>query len=176
MSGTIQLGKKNKESFKVNTKFVDMLKIERKNISKSNKIFPLYLVYNDRTLEDIIEKKPVTKESLLSIKGMNKEKYNKFGIYLLNKIREFLGHEIINAPKKEDTVFQTFLKEIRRIIGEYNKISPIYNVFNNKTLDDIISKEPETKEELLAVYGIGERNYNIWGDYLLKELIKYYKK
>ncbi|MCD4826392.1 MAG: HRDC domain-containing protein [Acholeplasmataceae bacterium] len=172
--------KKKKESFKENSKFVDMLKLERKNIAKYNKISPIYLVYNDRTIKDIIIKKPTTLEELKKIKGFTEDNVKLFGPYLIHKIREFLEVEsnsekinpIIEINKEE---FVKFLKETRKKIATYNKIDKLYNVFNNKTLEEIVDKVPKTEDELMNISGIGKVKTDLWGKYLLTDIEKFIK-
>ena len=171
--------KKKNESFKENSKFVDMLKIERKNISKYNKITPVYLVYNDKTIEDIIYKKPITLESLLEVKGFDSKKVELFGLYLVNKIREFMQVEPLVIRKETELnkdEFTILLKELRKKIATYNKIDKLYNVFNNKTLEEIVEKVPKTETELLEINGIGPVKTELWGKYLLSEINKFVAK
>lgn len=170
---------KKKGSFKEDTKFVDMLKKERMNISKFNNITPVYMVYNDKTLEDIIFKKPTTTKELLTVKGFDQKKVDVFGEYLVKRIRQFLGlSESTAVSKKEEADIEGLtlhLKEVRKKIGSYNKIDKLYNVFNNKTLEEIVKEKPLTKEELLKITGIGEVKYELWGEYLIKEIKNFLK-
>ena len=169
--------KKKKGSFKENINFVKMLKKERMNIAKYNKMFPVYLVYNDNTIEDIILKKPLTLDELSKVNGIDKVKIDKYGYYLVNKIREFLNEEPLYTKDKEPEInkddFIKFLKEVRRKIASYNKIDKLYNVFNNKTLEEIIDKKPKTKEDLLDITGIGPVKAELWGSYLINEINKF---
>lgn len=175
-----ETGKKKKGSFKEDAKFVAMLKRERMNISKYNKISPVYLVFNDKTIEDIIMKKPLDLEMLLTVKGFDSKKINLFGKYLINRIRNFLNLEPIDKIKigkkinKEE--FTLYLKVIRKKIASYNKIDKLYNVFNNKTLDQIVEKVPKTESELLKIIGIGPVKTDLWGKYLVGEIKKFLDK
>lgn len=173
--------KKKKESFKENSKFVDMLKLERKNIAKYNKISPIYLVYNDRTIKDIILKKPTTLEELKNVKGFTEGNVKLFGPYLIHKIRDFLevqpqAEQIEVAPTINREEFTKFLKETRKKIASYNKIDKLYNVFNNKTLEEIVDKTSITEEELLNISGIGKVKTDLWGKYLLSEINSFLNK
>ena len=40
---------------------------------------PFYYIFNDETLEDILNKMPKTKEELLKVRGFGKVKVNKYG-------------------------------------------------------------------------------------------------
>lgn len=171
--------KKKNESFRENSKFVDMLKSERKNISKYNKITPVYFVYNDKTIEEIVIKKPTTLEDLLEVSGFDQKKIELFGLYLVNKIRLFLQLEPLQSKNesvvnKED--FANFIKELRKKIAAYNKIDKLYNVFNNETLLEIVDKTPKNEEELLNIKGIGPVKVELWGKYLITEINKYFSK
>lgn len=166
--------KTKKTSFKENSKFVDMLKEERKKIAKYNKINPLYLVYNDKTLQEIVSQKPVSMKELKEIKGFNKENVKLFGPYLINRIRVFLQLEEINEKPMIDVVELTnYLKNERKKIAKFNKIDKLYNVFNNATLEEIVEKLPLSMDELLEIKGIGPSKAELWGEYLLKQLSSY---
>ena len=191
--------KQKYESFKENTKLVNMLKKERKNIASYNKINPLYLVFNDKTISDIVTKKPKTLEDLLNIHGLNKEKIKLFGSYLLTKILDFYkdeqkeetkqtNQEQSKAPFIKRTVsknnekqpddefteaFRDFLKTTRKKIASFNNINPLYLVYNNKTLENIVLLKPTTKEKLSKVYGFDSKNVDLFGDYLVNEIKKF---
>ncbi|KFZ27471.1 MAG: Ribonuclease D [Candidatus Izimaplasma bacterium HR2] len=176
-----ETSKKKKGSFKENTKFVSMLKKERMNISKYNKISPVYLVYNDKTIEDIINKKPTTLEKLLEVRGFDQKKVDLFGEYLVNRVRVFMKLDPIKPQETEvakvkQEEFTLFLKETRKKIASYNKIDKLYNVFNNKTLEQIVEKVPKTESELLTITGIGPAKTELWGKYLVGEIKKFLEK
>lgn len=176
-----ETSKNKKGSFKENTKLVSMLKAERMNIAKYNNISPVYLVYNDKTIEDIIYKKPLNLEQLLAVKGFDQKKVELFGEYLVNRIRIFIGLEPLSKTKPEAVAinkeeFALFLKETRKKIASYNKIDKLYNVFNNNTLDEIVDKIPKTTEDLLEVTGIGPAKVELWGRYLIKEIERFIDK
>ena len=163
--------KTKKTSFKENSKFVDMLKDERKKIASYNKISPLYLVYNDKTLQEIVSHKPVTIKELKTIKGFKKQNVKVFGPYLIGKIREFLQLEKLNETPEVNVVELTaYLKNERKKIAKYNKIDKLYNVFNNATLDEIVEKLPKNINELKEIKGIGPAKADLWGEYLLKQI------
>lgn len=71
---------------------------------------------------------------------------------------------------RENTKFVDMLKAERKNIAKYNKISPLFNVFNNKTLNEIATIKPKNTEELSKIYGIGPVKIRLWGDYLIKEI------
>lgn len=169
--------KKKKGSFKENTEFVEMLKKERINIATYNKISPLYLVYTDKTIEDIALKMPASLEELALIKGFNSKKIDLFGKYLINKIKPFINMTTINDEKPIDVDnFEVYLKELRKKIASFNNIKQIYFVFDNNTLSEILQKRPKTIEELSKISGIGPKKIEIWGNFFIEKLNDFYLK
>ncbi len=61
------------------------------------------------------------------------------------------------------------LRELRTQIASANNIPP-YIVFSDKTLKDLSAKLPQSKEEMLAVHGIGEVKFERYGKAFLSIL------
>lgn len=66
------------------------------------------------------------------------------------------------AAMPPDASLMRTLKELRSAIAKINKVAP-YMVCSDKTLLDMASKRPETREEFAAVHGIGEyKTERLW--------------
>ena len=61
------------------------------------------------------------------------------------------------------------LRELRTQIASQKGIPP-YIVFSDKTLKDLSAKQPQNKEEMLEVHGIGEVKFERYGEEFLKLL------
>jgi ATP-dependent DNA helicase RecQ len=61
------------------------------------------------------------------------------------------------------------LRDLRSQIASENGIPP-YIVFSDKTLKDLSAKKPATKEDMLAVHGIGEVKFERYGEVFLRAL------
>jgi len=79
-------------------------------------------------------------------------------------------------PKKRVTYFDDYdvemydrLRELRTEIATEKGIPP-YIVFSDKTLKDLSSRQPQSKEEMLEVHGIGEVKFERYGEAFLKLL------
>jgi ATP-dependent DNA helicase RecQ len=59
------------------------------------------------------------------------------------------------------------LRDLRKEIAMENGIPP-YIVFSDKTLKDLSNKQPQSKEEMLAVHGIGEVKFERYGEVFLE--------
>jgi ATP-dependent DNA helicase RecQ len=80
------------------------------------------------------------------------------------------------APKRKVTFFDDYdvqmydrLRDLRSQIASENGIPP-YIVFSDKTLKDLSAKKPATKEDMLAVHGIGEVKFERYGEVFLEIL------
>ncbi len=80
------------------------------------------------------------------------------------------------TPKRKVTYFDDYnvevydkLKELRTKIASENGIPP-YIVFSDKTLKDLSVKQPQNKEEMLEVHGIGEVKFDRYGEAFLELL------
>ena len=83
-----------------------------------------------------------------------------------------------SVPKKKVTYFDDYdvevfdrLRELRNTIAKENSLPP-YVIFSDKTLKELSSSKPTTKEQMLLVHGIGEVKFQRYGEMFLEELIK----
>ncbi len=68
----------------------------RREIATASKI-PPYVVFSDRTLYELLQKLPKTKDEMLEIYGVGRIKYEKYGEQFLEIIKEFLDEKIPKA-------------------------------------------------------------------------------
>ncbi len=71
-----------------------------------------------------------------------------------------------------DSPLMKALKAKRKEIAT-NEMIPPYIVFNDKTLWDMSKKMPITKEEMLAIYGVGEVKFKKYGEEFLGVIREY---
>jgi len=107
---------------------------------------------------------------------------------------EFLGCSNYKKHKGGKTVKANRPKEKENHIGKRNSVSdnilyselkdfrlkkstekhvPPYAIFYNETLDELVKKKPCTREELMAIKGIGEKKVLSYGDEILEIIKKY---
>jgi ATP-dependent DNA helicase RecQ len=67
----------------------DRLKQLRKTIADQNNI-PAYIVFSDRTLQDMTEKMPTDKPSMMDVSGVGQQKFATYGQMFLNEISGFM--------------------------------------------------------------------------------------
>jgi ATP-dependent DNA helicase RecQ len=73
----------------------EILRSLRKQIADSLGV-PPYLVFNDRTLSEMAEKKPISNQQLLDVSGVGEEKLRRYGKVFLDEIA---AHLTKNATK-----------------------------------------------------------------------------
>ncbi len=75
-------------------------------------------------------------------------------------------------PKYEDDIAEEhwpLIKEIKQWRKEYAKSQdmPAFMIFSDKTLRDLVSKSPQSLDELSGVYGFGEKKIELFGNEVL---------
>jgi len=97
------------------------------------------------------------------------------GVHTIDLKKERLTVQKAEA-KKRVTYFDDYdvdmydkLRELRTQIATANNIPP-YIVFSDKTLKDLSVKQPQSKEEMLDVHGIGEVKFERYGKEFLELL------
>jgi ATP-dependent DNA helicase RecQ len=61
------------------------------------------------------------------------------------------------------------LRARRKALADQRGV-PAYVVFNDRTLQEMAALRPRTREELLAVHGVGQRKLAEYGDAFLAEI------
>ncbi len=144
---------------------------------------PAYVIFPDRTLDDLVERLPTTLRELGACHGIGPAKLEGFGEELLAIIsgRSATGEvaaTVPNAPHDASATSQAtavgtapdgLAERLRswRVERARELDVPAYRVFSNRTLDDLCARLPTTDEELLACSGIGPVKFEQCGDELL---------
>jgi len=69
----------------------------------------------------------------------------------------------------KNSEFISFLKKERDKISKYNNI-PLPRVFSNKTLEELVTKQPITIDELKNIEGFSDKKVKLFGAYLIKRI------
>lgn len=105
-------------------KLTDRLRMMRRNLAIEEQV-PPYIIFNDRTLQDIVSQKPKNLLQLLDVTGISDFKADKYGDAILETIQEHTGKK---SRAKGDTYQETYrlLKEGNTIdeIATLRKLSP----------------------------------------------------
>ncbi len=98
---TIQLKESPKKAKKIvsaDKALLKLLKIKRKEIAQEASV-PAYVVFTDKTLEDMAGKKPTELPDLLDVTGIGEHKMDKYGWDFIAVVKEYLS-----SPSQKKTV------------------------------------------------------------------------
>jgi ATP-dependent DNA helicase RecQ len=87
----------------IEDKLRDRLRILRRNLAVEEQV-PPYIIFNDNTLNELVEFKPITRQGLLEITGISIHKAGKYGEQIIHTVQKVVGH---TKPKKGDSKNET---------------------------------------------------------------------
>lgn len=75
-----------------------------------------------------------------------------------------------NEDKKRQLL--SYLKKVRlTLANKENK--PVYQIFSDKTLEEIVEKKPKNKDEFIGISGVGEFKYEKYGENFIKAIVNF---
>ncbi len=86
--------------------------------------------------------------------------------------RRFRGVEYEERLNEEGVLLYKDLKSLRASMAAKKGLPP-YFLFINRSLYEMCCKQPADREELLAVYGVGEKNAALYGEEFLAAIHKF---
>ena len=103
---------KNVENFSLDEQLLAQLKLWRKQIAADNKV-PPYVIFHDTTLNELAKQKPANEKSMLSIQGMGKTKFERFGRDILSMISSLAG----TKPTEKKSTFELTFELYQQGLG-----------------------------------------------------------
>lgn len=140
-----------------------LLKNLRRDIAREQKLSAVYMVFNNQTIQDIIDKKPKTLEDLKGVYGLGEAKINSFGTRIIDLL----------AQHETDQLAEDFLKTLRIKIMKFNKLSKLDDVFTNEDIIRLAKIMPESMIELENVKVLDTSRLRLFGDYLVNSIKKF---
>ena len=172
---------------------LETLKAWRLEAAKERGV-PAYIVFRDRTLEEIAGRRPDSEEELLKVYGVGPAKLDEYGEDILEMVlgappsrsgaetpppavssrsadpsRPTGGHDYQPAQPVDEhllAVLKDWRAELARELGV-----PAYVVFTNRSLEGIAAGRPRTVEELADLHGVGPTRLDRYGEKVL-ELVR----
>ena len=86
----------------------ERLKQLRKTIADENNI-PAYIVFSDKTLQDMTEKMPTDKPSMLDVNGVGQQKYVTYGQLFIDEISGFISEKAGKGNKIKENIGAGFI-------------------------------------------------------------------
>lgn len=142
----------------------------RKEIAENENV-PAYLIFNDKTLNEMAQYKPTTKEDMLSISGVGYHKFDLYGYDFLDEINSFILEKNKRKAKVKGETFNETLKLYKEgftieEISEKRKLSvstieshiiKLYEINSNINFADFITQS-ELQKVLSAIRSVGLEN------------------
>ena len=151
---------------------LSLLKARRRALAESQNV-PAYVVFPDRTLIEMAERKPATLDQMAGITGVGAKKLESYGAVFLEVITgtgaTFHPARMRLAGRPEGAVFDR-LAEAQLALSRGQDGTGKYLECNHSTLRQIAVRCPSTLTELQAVPGMGEQKVNRFGSAFLAVL------
>jgi hypothetical protein len=191
----VESGLEKAEDGKLDDSLFESLKSYRYTKSKEKNI-PLWFIFNNEQLSNLVLNRPKNKEEFISISGFGEKKYDEFGEDIIslilgvdpinnnqtvsqeqesNQEKENVQPILNNKDAKVDQSNEALYKELREFrlnLSKAENIKP-YFIFNNEELDLLCSSKPKDKSEFILVKGFGEKKYEKYGETIINIINKY---
>jgi ATP-dependent DNA helicase RecQ len=148
---------------------------------------PAYVVFPDRTIEEIVARRPGSPAELAAIHGLGPSRLARFGQELAIAVEDALALPATAPPAVAAAVaaphaasgaapaplppeaqgLYAALAAWRRSRAVDEDVPP-FHVFHNSVLDRIARARPRSREELAAVQGVGPSKLDRYGDDVLE--------
>ncbi|OYX23101.1 MAG: DNA helicase RecQ [Rhodobacterales bacterium 32-66-7] len=130
------------------------LKARRRALAEAQNV-PAYVVFPDRTLIEMAERKPQTLDAMAGITGIGAKKLESYGAAFLAARMRLVG-------KPEGAVFDR-LAEVQLALSRGEDGTGKYLSCSHSTLRQIAERRPSTLAELQAIQGMGEMKIDRFG-------------
>ncbi|MGE4572439.1 MAG: restriction endonuclease [Candidatus Izemoplasmatales bacterium] len=148
------------------SEIIEGFKKLRSEISKTYKLYPVYTVFNNKMMYELINEMPKNIEELSNITGFGKKRVDTFGKEVLEYINKLYKETYF---EENDSLLYEILISERSKIAKYNNLSE-EDVYTDKVAKYIVRMKPQDKTTLEKVFGFRKENIDIFGDYLIKKI------
>ncbi len=147
---------------------------------------PAYTIFPDRTIAEILARRPTSPAELAAIHGLGPARLAKFGRELYALVKELLAQSPQAGAAVDSPVVAArppgptpdaagppaaglyhALASWRRARAETEDVPP-FKVFHNRVLDEIARTRPRSRDDLAAIPGIGPAKLERYGDEVLE--------
>ena len=149
-----------------------LLKAKRRSLAEAQNV-PAYVVFPDRTLIEMAEKKPATLDQMAGITGVGARKLESYGAAFLEVITGAAEGvhpaRLRLAGRPEGALFDR-LAEVQLQLARGEDGTGKYLTCTNSSLRQIAERRPSTLSELAAIPGMGEQKTDRFGPAFLAVL------
>ena len=151
---------------------MSLLKARRRALAEAQNV-PAYVVFPDRTLIEMAEKKPATLDQMAGITGVGAKKLESYGLAFLAVITGAMEPvhptRLRLAGKPEGAIYDR-LAEVQLDLSRGQDGTGKYLSCTHSTLRQIAERRPSTFNELATIQGMGEAKVERFGEAFLSVL------
>jgi ATP-dependent DNA helicase RecQ len=151
---------------------LSLLKARRRALADAQNV-PAYVVFADRTLIEMAEKRPATLDQMAGITGVGAKKLDSYGAAFLEVITgaaETLHPARMRLVGKPEGALFDRLAEVQLTLSRGEDGTGKYLSCTHSTLRQIAERRPSTLAELQAIQGMGELKADRFGEAFLSVL------
>jgi ATP-dependent DNA helicase RecQ len=144
---------------------LSLLKAKRRALAEAQNL-PAYIVFPDRTLIEMAEKKPATLDQMARITGVGARKLESYGaafLEVINGASETLHPARMRLAGKPEAALFDRLAEAQLSLSRGEDGTGKYLSCTHSTLRQIAERRPSTLTELQAIQGMGEQKTDRFG-------------
>jgi ATP-dependent DNA helicase RecQ len=148
------------------------LKARRRALAEAQNV-PAYVVFPDKTLIEMAEKKPATLDQMAGITGVGARKLESYGAAFLEVITgaaEGLHPARMKLVGRPEGAMFDRLAEVQLELSRGEDGTGKYVTCSPATLRAIVERRPSTLAELVAIQGMGELKVERFGEAFLAVL------
>lgn len=149
-----------------------LLKARRRSLAEAQNV-PAYVVFADRTLIEMAEKKPRTLDQMAGITGVGARKLESYGAVFLEVITgagEGLHPARMKLAGRPEGALFDRLAEVQLSLARGEDGTGKYLSCTHSTLRAVVERRPSTLGELQAIQGMGEQKVQRFGEAFLAVL------
>jgi ATP-dependent DNA helicase RecQ len=151
---------------------LSLLKSKRRVLAEAQNV-PAYVVFPDRTLIEMAERKPATLDQMAGITGVGAKKLESYGAAFLEVITgaaEMLHPARMRLVGKPEGALFDRLAEVQLTLSRGEDGTGKYLSCTHSTLRQIAERRPSTLAEIQAIQGMGEQKVERFGEAFLAVL------
>jgi DNA helicase-2/ATP-dependent DNA helicase PcrA len=174
------VGGRHEAAAGADSQLAERLRHWRRELSQAQGV-PAYAIFPDRSLEEIVERRPASLAELAAIHGLGSSRLARFGEQLLTVLggaplaSPASGSPAVALPKPGGRVHHEpdgpglygALAAWRRDRSKRERVAP-FLVFHNRVLAAIAEARPRSREELAGIAGVGPAKLERYGDDVLE--------
>ncbi|TAG12612.1 MAG: DNA helicase RecQ [Rhodobacterales bacterium] len=151
---------------------LSLLKARRRALAEAQNV-PAYVIFADRTLIEMAERKPANLDQMAGIYGIGARKLDSYGAAFLDVITgaaETLHPARMRLVGKPEGALFDRLAEVQLALSRGEDGTGKYLSCTHSTLRQIAERRPSTLAELQAIQGMGEQKVDRFGEAFLSVL------